>query len=253
VSAADIVVVPGSYDHVEQVLELLGLPFSLVPAYDLHRAGLRAGQLIVVNCPGYGLERDDIAALREVVGAGGTLFTTDWSLRQVVEQAFPGHLAWNERQTGDEVVDVEIAAPDNRWLRGVMAPGDEPRWWLEGSSYPIRVLRPDAVEILMTSAELGETYGEPAVAVAFGFGDGEVFHMISHYYLQRAELRSARQQATGGGAAMFLASKSPSAAPPPGSATLDDVAVGEVEAAYSSARLFANVAAETRKRARRRD
>jgi hypothetical protein len=250
-SAADIVVVPGTYDHVEQVLDLLSLAYTLVPGHELHRASLRPGQLIVVNCPGYGLDRTDVAALREVVGAGATLFTTDWALRHVVEQAFPGYLAWNELQTGDEVVGVEVAAPDNPWLHGVMAEGDEPRWWLEGSSYPIRVLRPEAVQVLMTSAELGAAYQEPAVAVGFGFGDGEVFHMISHYYLQRAELRSARQQATGADTAAYFASKSSTAPTALQGLAMQDVPVGAAEAAYSSARLFTNITASARKRRKR--
>ncbi|MBI4493160.1 MAG: hypothetical protein HY690_10260 [Chloroflexi bacterium] len=251
VAAADIVVVPGTYDRVERVLELLGLPFTLVQPHQLHRAGLRPGQLIVVNCPGYGLERQDVAALREVVGAGATLFSTDWALRHVLEQALPGYLAWNSRATGDEVVGVEVVDHENPWLKGVMAEGEEPRWWLEGASYPITVLRPEAVRVLMRSSELSERYGEPAVAVSFGFGDGEVLHLISHYYLQRTELRSERQQATGGATVAFLAAKAPATIAEE-TAAVAAMSVGEAESAWSSARLFANVVAGTKKRAKRR-
>ena len=72
-------------------------------------------------------------------------------------------------------------------------PGEDPLWWLEASSYPIRVLDP-AVEVLLASSELQGKYGEAPVAVLFRHGQGEVFHMISHYYLQRTELREARHQ-----------------------------------------------------------
>lgn len=67
--------------------------------------------------------------------AGGSLFTTDWALRHVIEPAFPGMLAYNERPTADDVVRIEVRAHDNPFLKGVMDGRDDPRWWLEGSSY----------------------------------------------------------------------------------------------------------------------
>ena len=70
----------------------------------------------------------------------------------------------------------------------------DPRWWLEGSSYPIRILDKEQVRVLITSRELGEKYGEEPVAVLFNFGKGDVFHMISHYFLQWPKFRNARHQ-----------------------------------------------------------
>ena len=69
---------------------------------------------------------------------------------------------------------------------------DAPVWWLEGSSYPTRILDPDRVQVLIRSRELESRWGESAVAVLFRHGQGEVFHMVSHYYLQRTETRDAR-------------------------------------------------------------
>ena len=51
-----------------------------------------------------------------------------------------------------------------------------------------------ACKVLITSRELGEKYGERPVAVWFRWGEGDVFHMISHYYLQRTEERTARHR-----------------------------------------------------------
>lgn len=244
VEAADVVVVPGTYDHVERVLDALEVPFTRLPGTSLRGIDLRPEQLLVVNCPGT-LSAPDIVAVRDFVAAGGSLFTTDWALRNVVEPAFPGVLAYNGRPTSDAVVRIEVLDRDNPFLRGVMDEADDPQWWLEGSSYPITVLDPDRVEVLITSKELEAQWGEAAVAVLFRHGDGEVFHMISHYYLQRTELRDARHRQ---GASALWAEKGV-AMPRAMVSVTADLAVGDVESSASSARLFANIVADKKRRA----
>lgn len=246
VEAADIVVVPGQYDHVEQVLGALEVPFTRMPGGSLRGVHLRPKQLLVVNCPG-NLSAPDIVAVRDFVEAGGSLFTTDWALRNVIEPAFPGVLAYNNQPTSDAVIRIEILDRDNPFLRGVMDEADDPQWWLEGSSYPITVLDPDRVEVLITSKELEAQWGEAPVAVLFRHGAGEVFHMISHYYLQRTELRDARHRQKADtlwaekGVAMPSAIRTMSA----------DLDLGDVESSYSSARLFANIVADKKRRSTR--
>lgn len=247
VEASDIVVVPGSYDHVEQVLEALEVPFNRLPHPTLAGVRLRPEQLLIVNCPG-NLPVADVLAIRAFVEAGGSLFTTDWALRHVIETAFPGVLAYNGRPTQDAVVRVEVTDRENPFLRGVIDENDDPQWWLEGSSYPITVLDPDRVDVLITSNELRDQWGEAAVAVQFPWGEGEVFHMISHYYLQRTEVRAARHRQR---ARTLWAEKDV-----PMTADLramtSDLELVEVEAAYSSSRLFANIVADKRRRSDRR-
>jgi hypothetical protein len=244
VRRSDIVVVRGQYDHVEWVLEALDLPHLAVDPRDLAGLELRPAQLLVVNCPGQ-VGRTAVDQVRRFVEAGGSLFTTDWALRHVLEPAFPGVLAYNERPTADTVVRVEKAATDNPFLKGVMDGADDPIWWLEGSSYPITVRDPSRVQILISSRELAEQWGEAPVALTFRAGEGEVFHMISHYYLQRAETRTRRHRMP---AAAYAAEKGV-AWDAPTMAQAADLTLGEVEAASSSARLFANVVSEKKRRA----
>ena len=45
------------------------------------------------------------------VESGGTLFTTDWALRNVIEPAFPGIIEYNDMPTGDDVVRIEVLDP----------------------------------------------------------------------------------------------------------------------------------------------
>ena len=181
----------------------------------------------------------EIIKVRDFVAAGGSLFTTDWALRNVIEPAFPGLVEYNDRSTGDDVVGIEVVDSDSPYLQGVLDGADDPQWWLEGSSYPIRVLDPERVRVLIRSGELGEKYGECAVAVVFEFGKGEVFHMISHYYLQRTELRSERHAMS----AADYASEKGVMFSPAMSEMVNDLSLGEVEAAATSARLFANILA----------
>jgi hypothetical protein len=240
VQGADIVVVEGNYDHVERVLHALELPYRRVTPAHLEELRLQPEQLLVVNCPG-NVSRAALERIRRFVEAGGSLFTTDWALRHVIEPAFPAMLAYNERATADDVVRIEVCDHDNPFLTGVMDGRDDPQWWLEGSSYPIRVLSP-AVSVLITSRELEEKYGEAAVAVTFPWGRGEVFHMISHYYLQRTELRTARHAA---GATAYWTEKG---VPPPPPPMVDGLALGDVESASTSARMLANLIAAKKRR-----
>lgn len=241
VRSSDILVVRGTYDHVEWVLEALGLPFVEVEAHRLAEIELQPHQLLVVNCPGH---IGPVDRVRRFVAAGGSLFTTDWALRHVLEPAFPGLVAYNDRPTADAVVRVEVTDHDNPFLQGVMEEGDDPLWWLEGSSYPIRVLDPSRVRVLMRSSELGKQWGEEPVAVTFRFGEGEILHMISHYYLQRTETRTRRHRAP---AAAYAAEKGV-LWDAPTAAAARDLSLAEVEAASSSARLFANVVGAHKRR-----
>lgn len=247
VKESDVVVVRGCFDHVEQVLGALDMPHTAIDDRQLARIELRPEQLLVVNCPGT-VGGHQIPKIRDFVAAGGSLFTTDWALKHVVEPCFPGVISYNERPTRDDVVRIEVTDHDNPFLKGVMDGADDPQWWLEGSSYPIRVEDTERVKVLIKSRDLGDRYGESPVAVLFEHGEGEVFHMISHYYLQRTEFRTARHSQA---AATYWDEKGMAV---PAMLDIDDLSVADVEAAQSSTRLFSNVIAQKkRKEATRKD
>lgn len=240
VEAADIVVVQGGYDHVEQVLDALELPFMHVGVHQVSHLPLHKDQLLVINCPG-NVDARGLRRIGRFVETGGSLFTTDWALKHVIERAFPQTVAYNGTATSDDVVRIEVKDTTSPYLAGVMDEGDDPVWWLESSSYPIKVL--DADRVLITSNELADRYGEPSVAVTFPAGDGEVFHMISHYYLQRTELRTKRHRSMG---SAYAAERSV-----PVSDDLrrdmDEVTLGEVQSAASSSRIISNLIAKKKR------
>ena len=135
--------------------------------------------------------------MKSFVNEGGFLFTTDWALTNVLEKAFPGYVEQGGRNTADEVVRVEILDNEDPYLNSLIGPDDDPQWWLEGSSYPIRVIDRDAVKVLITSKEIERRYGESPVLITFKYGKGTIYHMISHFYLQRSETRTKRHRKSG--------------------------------------------------------
>ncbi len=236
VKAADVLVVQGSYDHIEQVLSLSRTPFTLILPRQLDAAELRPDQIVFINCPGH-VGPKGLRKLATFVAAGGFLFTTDWALKHVLEPAFPGYVAYNERATADEVVRVELLEADDPFLKSLLGPEDDPQWWLEGSSYPIRILDQKKVRVLVTSRQIGEQYGEASVFITFDHGEGKVYHMISHFYLQRSETRTRRQTAS---AADYLVEKEISVElrAKYQKMGIDEASLGEVESAFTSAAIM---------------
>ena len=150
VNKSDIVVVRGQYDYIENVFQSLGVPHTVISPEQVGDLPLSSKQLLLINCPG-NLDARGIDKVRGFVRDGGFLFTTDWSLLNVLEKVFPGFVKYNNKPTGDEVVKIEILDAENPLVKGVIEERDEPVWWLEGSSYPIRILDKDKVRTLIKS------------------------------------------------------------------------------------------------------
>lgn len=195
VKQAEIIVIKSNYDRVEDVLGAVGVPHLLITERELEQIELDARQLVMINCAG-ALTPTGLTKIERFVRAGGFLYTTDWALTNVIERAFPGYIKYNGNPTGNDVVAVEIQEKDNVFLQHVQLTDTQPRWWLEGSSYPIKVLKPDAVKVLIGSKEMKEKYHDGAIAVTFSHGDGRVLHIVSHFYLQQNDMRDAREQAS---------------------------------------------------------
>ena len=194
VDQSDIIVVRGTYDHIHLVLEAIGIPFLAVNPGDLMRMTLRPDQTVYVNCPS-SFPADAAKKLEGFVKSGGQLITTDWALKNVIEVAFPKTVRHNGQSSGDEVVSIEIVAKDDEILKGFIDQEKDaaPVWWLECASYPIEVLDKKKVKVLVRSDDLKRKYGADPVIISFNHGEGVVYHMISHFYLQRSETRTHKQ------------------------------------------------------------
>ena len=248
IAEADILVVRGVHDHIQRVLKLADTRFTLVTPVALNSAELRPDQVMFVNC-GAKFDEKGLRKIGSFVNEGGFLFTTDWALRDVLEAAFPGYVEYNGASTADEVVRVEIHRKDDPFLATLIGPNDDPQWWLEGSSYPIRILKPEQVDVIISSKELGRRYGEPAVFITFEVGEGRIYHMISHFYLQRTETRTARHRSSSD---EYLKEKKISAAMMAKYKGMGstEASLSEVESAYLSSSALSRVMLEKKEQMR---
>jgi hypothetical protein len=234
----EVLVTLGQYDRVQQVLDHLQLPYQTLPCQVVDGLPLRADQVLIVNCPG-SFTAAGLETVRRFVAAGGTLITTDWALQTTLQQAFPGIVEYTGRPTRDDVVRVSWINPESPYTCGVEVPGQALSWWLESQSYPIRIRDP-RVTVLVRSAEMGQRYQEDALVITFDYGEGTVFHLTSHYYLQRSQ----GNRATGAAAAV----ESDLGKAILAKAATGDLSGGQLSAAYSSMRLLANILYESRRR-----
>ena len=250
IKKADVIVVMGQYDHIEQVLTLAGTPFTLIMPQHLDVAELRPDQIVFINCPGQ-IGPKGLRKLTAFVSSGGFLFTTDWALKHVLEPAFPGFVEFNQKKTADEVVRVEILDAADPFLKSLLGPNDDPQWWLEGSSYPIRILNEKKVHVLVKSKDIQDKYGESPVFITFDYDEGKIYHMISHFYLQRSETRTKRQKAGGAnylnekGIPIRLREKYAKMG-------IDKSTLGDVESAFTSSAMMSKIMFDKKEQMKKR-
>jgi hypothetical protein len=194
-SADAIVVVPGTYDHIDRVLDSLNIKYTTVNHNDLLTYPFRTNQTVYINCSS-NFPPEAAKRLRQQVENGLHIITTDWALTNVLEIAFSDFIKYNGRSTADEVVGIQVVDGNHPLVNGFLPASKhaEPQWWLESSSHAIEIVNKKQVRVLIRSEVLGNKYQSDAVLVTFNCGQGNVIHMISHFYLQRSETRDARHQ-----------------------------------------------------------
>jgi hypothetical protein len=243
VKGKDIVVVAGSMDHIEQVLAAAQLPYTMIQPAEVAKTELSSSMILMVNCPGV-MPPESLRRIERFVRAGGLLYTTDWALKNVVEQVFPNTIKHNGMSTGDEVVPVLVdEKSDNLMSQMLLRKGTEPQWWLEGSSYPIQVLDQKRVKVLAHSRVLGEKYGSSPIVVRFPYEDGEVIHVVSHFVRQistRGPAVAAKDAKIGGLTAAQQKEFEQS--------TAATASIGDVESSYAFQRMTANVVTTKQKK-----
>lgn len=240
VKESSIIIVAGSYDKIELVLDLINVPYVLIQPYEIDKFELNPDQLLIINCPGSDISPNYLRKIKTYVADGGFLFTTDWVLFHILEKIFPEYVKYNQRPTRDDCVSVEVVSKDNKFLDGLFEGNSDPIWWLESSSYPITVIDKEKVKVLVKSKEMEDKYGEAPIVILFDYENGMVLHMTSHYYLQRSELRTKRHQQSAKSYVMSEMAFSEEEAKEL-EQDLKDVTLGEAESAYSTTQFIGNV------------
>jgi hypothetical protein len=182
VEKAEVVIVTGSADHMEQVMRRAGVNFALVAPDDLPDLPLRWQQILMVNCTGQ-MSTRAMERVRRFVNAGGMLYTTDHAVHYLIEKIFPGTIRFNGQATQEEIFPMEVSG-DRGLVAKIVTPGHQPRWQLAGGGMLFDVVDPK-VEVLMRSPQVTAKYHKGGVlGVRFRVGDGQVVHVTGHFFTQ---------------------------------------------------------------------
>jgi len=193
--AAETVVVPGTYDRVEDVLDLFEIPYTIVKVRELRDTDLSNVRTLFVNCSNEAFPGDIAEKVGKWSHEGGYVFSTDWALENLIEKAFPRtirpiRVRGNQiKGTPEMVVGVSAKLKHHFFLRGTGLEKNDAEWWLEDSTYPVRIVRSEMVEVLVESPVLKKKFGSGAVAVTFRWGQGRVVHVMGHYFQKEGNLR----------------------------------------------------------------
>ncbi len=198
-----ILAVSGRYEKPKKVVEYMYASLKrVIREKDIMKEDLSQYDVVLIGCPGSDIPHASYPKVKDFVMNGGWLITTDWAIRSIIENIFPGFIRWNGAKTADAVVSCQILEPDHPFLEGVLSEiqqskwqkqtvkntkKNEFRWWLETRSFPIQVVNHQAVRVLIGSWEIQNKWGESPVLVEFDYGKmgGRIIHMISHTHLQK--------------------------------------------------------------------
>ncbi|MFX1323927.1 MAG: hypothetical protein ACFE8N_03150 [Promethearchaeota archaeon] len=198
-----ILAISGRYEKPKKIVEHMYASLKkIVREKDIMKENLSQYDVLLIGCPGSDIPFAAHPKVKEFVNNGGWLITTDWAIKSIVENIFPGYIRWNRAKTADAVVPCQIMQPNHPFLEGVISEiqqskwqkqtakdtkKKEFRWWLETKSFPIQVINYDAVRVLISSWQIQNLWGESPVLVEFDYGKngGRVIHMISHTHLQK--------------------------------------------------------------------
>jgi hypothetical protein len=188
---AEVVVVRGSADHMEHVMQRAQVRYVVVDPEDLPQLPLHGQQVLMVNCTGE-MSATARERVRRFVTAGGFLYTTDHAVHYLVEKVFPGYIRWNHKTSNEEIFGMEVGQTDRGLLKKLGGNG-HPRWQLAGGGYLFDVVDKANVEVLMTSRAVMSRYGSNVLGVRFRVGDGQVIHVSGHFYTQPGQAPEVAQ------------------------------------------------------------
>lgn len=186
----DVLVISGCYDHIGRTLTAAGIPYIERAAEAVSADLLQASKVVFANC-GSTFPENIAERVADFVEAGGLLMSTDYMLKYLLQVAFkdgsgrPLYVEHNGLSIPNTVVDVDWIKEGDPTVQGFFSDGKKPRWWIEASSYPIRVVDPGKVEVLARSSAVGKQWANDPIIVRFAHGKGGVIHLLSHLYLQQ--------------------------------------------------------------------
>ncbi|MEZ5979011.1 MAG: HEAT repeat domain-containing protein [Planctomycetota bacterium] len=183
----DVLALEGQYDHIQDLLDGMEIPYRLTNPSSLERAEVHPFQAFFANCTGE-VTGDDAERLAWMALCGGHVFASCWSLTYTVNAIYPGVIAHDDR-FGDQVlgsIPIFPVDPWNRFLPGVFPKDVRPWFHLEGSQL-IRVDRPEIAEVLIDSPAARDRFGNGNVVAWFEAGHGMILDSANHFYIHGFE------------------------------------------------------------------
>lgn len=180
----DVVVLAtrGGGDRIEDLLQELKIEHRLCRAPQVIEANLHPYALFVANCPGEIVDKD-VETLSWFVRAGGYLFSSCWSLHEVIEKVYPGMMRRFATPTA-QVIDYTVRAapcvPDDRFLEEVFDGWTRPMYVLEGA-HLMEVMDRERVEVLIDSPDAAASWGCGNMAGWFTAGHGVILDSVNHF------------------------------------------------------------------------
>ena len=178
----DIVVLESRGDHIQKLLERIGIPHRMTVAAQVPQAELHPFGVYVSNCTGE-VTGADIEMLRWFTLTGGYLFGSCWSLHHTIARAYPGIVATVPEYIDGTLIDrvpAEPTVPDSPYLEGVFPHGTRPVYTLVGAHLVV-VRKPERCEVLIDSPECAAKYGNGNLAVWFPAGHGLILDSANHF------------------------------------------------------------------------
>ncbi|MBX9687909.1 MAG: hypothetical protein K2X27_14480 [Candidatus Obscuribacterales bacterium] len=187
-SAQDLVLAKGRWDDSSKPLRAYGLSFQSIKTKQLEDYSLSNCKVLILDCAGE-IPRAAVQKVRDFVGNGGYLISTDWALQNVIERAFPGFVQWSGDKTDGVITDAFVIEADPSLLKGFS--GRRFTWKLDRQSQCVRILNPSRVHIIARSSRLAHQDSQyrvlpdqiqaGALALEFEFGRGKVLHLVGHF------------------------------------------------------------------------
>ena len=192
--ALDVVVLQSRGDHIEQLLENLGIEYRLTRAAQVEKANVHSFAVFVTNCTGE-IQKTDVERLQWFTRVGGYLFCSCWALHHTIEKVYPGLV--RKLPTRAEVLDNVVSMPcpcDSPFLEEVFKPWSQAIYVLFGS-HLIEVLQYERVEVLIDSPQAAARWGGGNMAAWFPAGHGVILDSANHFDLQGLERVSGLKKA----------------------------------------------------------
>lgn len=197
----DVVIVRGVYDTMEEVMDALKIPYTLISKNEFHKLDIKTTKALLLNCDDFTMtpwDKRDMEKIKQYVYSGGYLFTSDWQLQDLLVHIFPDYVK-NAGTTNpvDETFEVypRKGVNGNRILKEVFLETEldyqqpdektdaqsaersmkkkvfEYKWVVDNASLLIDPVE-SKCETLIVSQELAKKYKKGAVAITFIAGQG---------------------------------------------------------------------------------